>query len=100
MANENFWSRGLSDQAANAEVLLARYPNITEQELEDLIRTFARLPLLDFGLVAADDRLGAKLDAFYTDHGDRLRTPLEGVAMVLALLAFVTFLGLLHFAMT
>lgn len=100
MANEHFWSRGLSEQAAQAEVLLARYPHISEQELADLIRAFTRLPLLDFGLVAADDRLGSKLDAFYADHGETMRRPLQGIAWVLASLALTTLFARMYFAMS
>jgi hypothetical protein len=58
-------SRALSDGAVRAEALLKRYPDITEPELASLISTFANLPFLDFGLMAADERLGAKLDEFY-----------------------------------
>ena len=100
MANEHFWSRGLSEEAAQAEVLLARYPHISELEVADLIRAFSRLPLLDFGLVAADDRLGPQLDAFYADHGEKLRTPLRRIALVLAWLAFITLAAIMYFAMT
>ena len=77
-------SRELSHNAANAERLLNRYPDLSEQELETLIRSFARFPLLDYGIIAADDALGPKLDAFYRDHGDKLRPPFEHVAWGLA----------------
>lgn len=85
MASQSYFrSRGLSDEAAKVEALLYRYPDITKQELSILIRTFAYLPLLDFGLLAADERLGAKLDAFYADHGDKLRPPVSWMKWVVA----------------
>ncbi len=90
MASQQFIrSRALSDGAAEAETLLNRYPDISEQELASLIRTFTHLPLLDFGLLAADDRLGPRLDAFYADHGDKLRTPVSTLSWVSAVLATV-----------
>lgn len=79
-------SRGLSKGALKAETLLNRYPDLTEQELAILIRRFQNLPLLDFGLMAADENLGAKLDAFYRDHGEKLRTPLSAVSWAVTLL--------------
>ena len=84
-----FRSRGLSPRAARAEALLYRYPEISEQELADLIRTFANLPLLDFGLFAADQRLGAKLDAFYADHGEKLRPSLPLTWSMIALIVAI-----------
>lgn len=80
-------SRALSPTAAEAETLLARYPDISEEELESLIRKFQHLPLLDFGLLAADERLGRKLDEFYHDHGDKLRPPLWGISLTMAILS-------------
>lgn len=80
-------SRDLSDNAREAEALLFRYPEITETELAALIRTFAHLPLLDYGLLAADDRLGEKLEMFYHDHGEKLRAPIPLLAWGLALSA-------------
>lgn len=88
-------SRELSEGAVKAEALLNRYPDLSEQELAHLIRTFAHLPLLDFGLMAADERLGEKLDEFYRDHGDKLRPPLSGVAWAMAVPAVIA-IGLLY----
>lgn len=88
-------SPDLSDSALQAETLLNRYPDLTEQELASLIRTFASLPLLDFGLLAADERLGEKLDAFYRDHGDKLRTTPFGLMWSVAIPAVLAFALLL-----
>jgi hypothetical protein len=88
MASQHYSrSRELSKGAVKAEALLNRYPDLSEQELASLIRTFAHLPLLDFGLMAADERLGEKLDEFYRDHGDKLRAPLSGLSWAISLLA-------------
>ena len=78
MASQSFFSpRALSADAADAQGLLYRYPDISDRELAVLVRHFQNLPLLDFGLLAADERLGTKLDAFYADHGDKLRPSLS-----------------------
>ena len=82
-------SRELSHNAARAETLLNRYPDVSEKDLETLIRSFARFPLLDFGIIAADERLGSKLDAFYRDHGDKVRPPLADVMWALAVPAVI-----------
>ena len=83
MANQSYFtSRGLSESAIDAEALLNRYPDISEQELATLIRTLAELPLLNFGL-------------FYADHGAKLRPPVTRwaiavpVAIVAAALAYL-----------
>ena len=91
-------SRALSDDAVRAETLLVRYPDLSEQELADLLRTFARLPLLDFGLIAADRRLGAHLDSFYDDHGHRLWPPLSKWAWAVAVPLVMVTLALLYSA--
>lgn len=88
--------RALSESAADAETLLGRYPDINEQELASLIRTFANLPLLDFGALAADERLGARLDAFYADHGDKLRPPMIGVAWAVAVPVLIVAIALIY----
>ena len=65
-------SRQPSAVALRAEALIDRYPNLSEIELAELINLMNRLPMLDFGLIAADDRLADRMDAFHRDHGDKL----------------------------
>ena len=88
MASQSFFSpRALSAHSKKVHELLYRYPNISEGELVVLVDHFRNLPLLDFGLLAADERLGAKMEAFYADHSDKLRSPwsLAEWALVVAL---------------
>lgn len=91
-------SRGLSHNAAKAETLLNRYPDVSEEELATLIQCFARFPLLDFGVIAADERLGIKLDAFYRDHGDKLRPPMTDVMWALTVPAVIAIAVLFYWA--
>ena len=94
-----FRPRALSEGAIDAQVLLYRYPDVSESELDSLLATFKNLPLLDFGLLAADERLGAKLNEFYADHGDKLRPALFGeltwliAPIILVLMALIYAVG-------
>ncbi len=100
MASQSFFSpRALSVDAADVQEMLYRYPDISDRELGILVRNFQNLPLLDFGLLAADEKLGARMDAFYAAHGDRLRPALSwmewgiatAAAIALFLLTYFTF---------
>ena len=77
--------------AVRAEVLLDRYPNLSEQELAELINLFPHLSLLDQGLLTVDERLSGKLHKFHHEHRATL-TPGK-VDLVLSL-ALVTFLAM------
>lgn len=88
---------GMSQCAADAEALLYRYPDIDEQEVATLTRAFRDLPLLDFGILAADPRLGAKLDALYADHGDKLRPPLARAFWPAIVMVMLLLLGSIYF---
>ena len=87
-------SRQPSEMALRAEALLNRYPNLSEKELASLVRMFPYLPVLDVGLMTADDRLAEKLEAFHRDHGRKLRAPVASLATFLVF-PFLVALGLL-----
>jgi hypothetical protein len=74
-----------SEVALRTEQLLDRYPNLSEQELAELINLFGRLPILEYGLMTADDRLSPKLDAFHRDHGRKVSASLASVAALVAI---------------
>lgn len=90
-------SPDLSERALEAETLLNRYPDLTRTELSTLIRSFVHLPLLDYGLLAADEQLGPKLDAFHRDHGHELRAPVGGLMWAMLVPAAIA-LGVLVWA--
>lgn len=77
-------TRAPSPVALEIEALIARYPALSEHELDRLISIFPRLPILDVGLMTADQQLAPKLDAFHAAHGHRLRTPLSHIAIIFA----------------
>jgi hypothetical protein len=87
-------SRSPSEMAVKAEALLSRYPNLSEEELEDLIDMFPALGILDVGLITADDRLSGQLEAFYRDHGKKLKIPVSSWVAFLAIPAILA-LGVL-----
>ena len=68
-------SRLPSEMGLKAETLLSRYPDISARELDTLIEIFPKLPILDAGLMAADDRLSANVAAFHKAHGAKLVSP-------------------------
>jgi hypothetical protein len=74
-----------SEVARRTEQLLDRYPNLSEQELAELINLFGRLPILEFGLMTADRRRSGKLDAFNREHGRKVRPTLASIAAVTAI---------------
>ena len=83
-------ARPRSETTLRAEDLLSRYPNLSEQELAELINLFPHVNMVARGLMAADDRMGAKVERFYRDHGDKIgsgggRTTLVAVAALAAI---------------
>ena len=84
-------ARPRSETTLRAEDLLSRYPNLSEQELAELINLFPHVNRVARGLMAADDRMGDKVEHFYRDHGDKLgsfggdRTTLIAIAALVAI---------------
>ncbi|HZV19765.1 MAG TPA: hypothetical protein VFF84_13830 [Sphingobium sp.] len=80
-------ARQPSALALQAEALVARYPDLSDHELANLIDIFPYVSILDRGLMSADPRLSEKLAAFHRDHGRKLKAP---GATLIAFLAFPT----------
>lgn len=85
--------------ALRAEALMNRYPNLSEGELAELINLMRRMPVLDFGLMAADDGLSHKMEAFHRDHGDRLGPSLASAVTFFAIPATIA-LGIVIWALS
>jgi hypothetical protein len=84
--------RPQSENALRFEALLVRYPDLNDQELDELTDLFPRLGLVDRGLLTADNSLSGRLDAFHRDHGHRMKVP---TAELVSLLAFPLLAALL-----
>ena len=85
LAYPNPYSRARppSRTAVEVEALLDRYPHLSREETARLVGAYPYLPMLDYALITADERLAGKIDAFHRDHGHKLKAPLN------RLLAFV-----------
>ncbi|HEX2813671.1 MAG TPA: hypothetical protein VHO04_13425 [Sphingopyxis sp.] len=91
MATRTYSSfRGASQKTQEAEKLLARYPRLNERELAWLIEIFPALPPIGKAVMAADERLSAKLAAFYRDHSEKLHLPAATLSLSLLLPIMVT----------
>lgn len=73
--------------AAQAASLIARYPNLREPDVTRLIDLYRHLPALDAALIMSDEKLGPKLDHFFSDHGYRIKTPFRQYAVLMAIAA-------------
>ena len=80
--------RAASPIAEEVQMLLVHYPHLSDDALDRLIAIYPRLPVLDAGLITADERLAPKLDAFHDAHGHRIRMPLSHVMVILAVPLF------------
>jgi hypothetical protein len=92
-------SRPPSEMTVEAEVLLMRYPDLSEEELATLINLFPYIRILDLGMMTTDERLAGKLDAFHRDHGRKLRTPFSALIAFLAVPAIMVVAGVLWWAL-
>ncbi|BBC72320.1 conserved hypothetical protein [Altererythrobacter sp. B11] len=86
------------NQRERAEALLASYPDLSPDELEELLEWFRRrASSLDVALVASNERIRRGYSRFRADHVDRF-TPRDLLLASLfagAVLALVIAIGLL-----
>ena len=61
--------------AGEANELVGKYPDLTADEVERLIAIHPRLPMLHLALMASDEKLAPRLEAFQERHRRRIRTP-------------------------
>lgn len=84
MATPYSRARPRSGTTLRVESLLGRYPNLSEQELAEMINLFPTLSILDHALMTADGGLSSKLAEFERDHGKKLKSPLSSLIAFLA----------------
>lgn len=70
--------------ANEAVVLVRRYPDLSAAETDRLVEIYPKLPVLQLALMASDEELAPRLDAFRRDHARRLRTPARDLAALLS----------------
>lgn len=84
--------------AGEANELVGKYPDLTADEVERLIAIHPRLPMLHLALMASDEELAPRLEAFQKRHRRRIRTPFRQYASFLipiAMLAVITIWSIL-----
>ena len=89
MATSYDRSRPRSDTARRVEELLGRYPNMSEQELAELINLFPNVNMVARAVMTADERLGEKVVELYRDHGTKLDGAIGGRTLSVALAALL-----------
>ncbi len=63
--------------------LLARYPDLTDSEFDELRNWFDRIATpLDFGLLAGDPAVAVQYRAYRAEHHDRFKPKDIGIAVV------------------
>jgi len=81
MATRSERLRPRSEVTLRFEALLDRYPNLSEDELAELVGLYPYLRMVDRGLITVDERLSRKFAAFHRDHGRRLRASMAELAL-------------------
>lgn len=72
--------------------LLSRYPQMSRKAIREVQRFIRSGRYLDIMLVASNDKLRSKLDAFMKDHGSRsgrTRPDLGAIAGAIVLMLFI-----------
>ena len=86
-------ARPASRAGRRVAVLLRRYPDLSREELEDLIESFQRLSSLDFVLLNSNAHLAPIIDRFRSEHRHRLKDH-HGRMLVILLLPIVMIVAL------
>jgi len=83
------------ERRAQAEALLARYPDLSQSEIDDLRHWFGKeATALETAMLAGDERLGAPYQQFRKDHLDRLSALEKGIVVVIGVLLIAGLMAL------
>lgn len=76
--------------------MLRKYPNVTKEELREMIILFPRLAIVDVAIMSSDARLSESLDSFLKEHCCRSQTVrlLSAIGTFVALSTFTIFIFL------
>jgi len=64
---------------------LRRYPDISDEELADLIARYRELPSVEMALLASDQALASKVELFRSQHRRETRLPFRQYAVLVAI---------------
>ena len=74
--------------------LLSHYPELTDEDVAEIVEFLRTGRHLDIGLLTADDELRPKLDAFMHEHKQQLQPKVGEIAAVVTLItAFLIVCG-------
>lgn len=95
MTTETNRAAAPGDRRAAAEALLARYPDLSEDEIADLCHWFRKeAGALETGMIASDDRLRQPYEQFRSDHLDRLGPRAQAIVWLVGVLLFASLAAL------
>ena len=87
-------SAGTWALAGEASTLLGQYPDLTREEVDRLIAIHPRLPMLHLALMASDEVLAPRLEAFQKKYRRRIRTPFRQYASFFIPIAMLAVIAL------
>ena len=74
---------------ARMEVLLRRYPGLTDDEMHELLHFVRKGPALELGLLTGNEELKPQLDRFRADHQGSFAIGRKEIAVIAALVAVI-----------
>ena len=77
--------------------LLERYPDLSKDELDQLISLYPQLSPVELALMISNEEIAGKLDAFRREHRRKFRTPFGHYAVFVGI--FVVGLALIGWAL-
>ena len=67
--------------------LLGRYPDLSKEELDELIALYPQLSPVEMAMTIPNEEIAGKLDAFRREHRRRMRTPFGHYAVFVGIFA-------------
>lgn len=93
MTTVNQTSRHISPvneaRMARIEALLRRYPELTDDEIQELLLFVRKGPALELGLLSGNDELKPRLDRVRADHHGAFAIGMKEIAVIAALVAVI-----------
>lgn len=67
--------RPFGPKAEHFRELLRRYPDVADQQVDDMVSAYGELSILEVALLSADEAVTRRFEAFVRDNAGRLRKP-------------------------